>query len=85
MRNIIAFAVAAIGFLLGFYVGGWILFIQPIISACQAFDAGVLTGTIVGITVLKCIFASAVGSIIIWLGCTIAGFIQIGTRKRKRR
>lgn len=84
MKNVIAFVVAGIGFLLGFYVGGWLLFIQPIISACQSFDAGTLTATIIGVTIIKCMLAAAVGSIIIWLGCTLAGVIQlIGGRKRK--
>jgi hypothetical protein len=59
----------------GLYVGGWVLFIQPIIEACQAFDAGTLTGTIVGITVLKCIFASAVGSIIAYVGFLVGGVL----------
>ncbi len=84
MRNVIAFVVAAVSFLGGFYVGGWLLFIQPIISACQAFDEGTLTATIIGVTIIKCMLAAAVGSIIVWLGCTIAGFIQMGSRKRKR-
>jgi len=84
MKNVIAIVVAGISFLLGFYVGGWLMFIQPIISACQAFDAGSLTATIIGVTIIKCMLAAAVGSIIIWLGCTLAGFIQlIGGRKRK--
>lgn len=84
MKDVIAFVFAGISFLLGFYVGGWHLFIQPIISACQDFDAGTLTATIIGMTIIKCMFAAAVGSIIIWLGCTIAGFIQlIGGRKKK--
>ena len=56
----------------GLYVGGWMMFIQPIIEACKAFDAGTLTGLIVGTTVLKCVFASAVGSIIVWIGAVIA-------------
>ena len=56
----------------GLYVGGWMMFIQPIIEACKAFDAGTLTGLIVGTTVLKCIFASAVGGIIVWIGAVIA-------------
>ena len=84
MKNIIAFVVAGTGFLLGFYVGGWLLFIQPIISACQAFDAGTLTATIIGMTMIKCMLAAAVCSIIIWLGCSIAGVIQlIGGHKKK--
>ena len=56
----------------GLYVGGWVMFIQPIIEACMAFDAGTLTGLIVGTTVLKCLFASAVGGIIIYIGSVIA-------------
>ena len=56
----------------GLYVGGWMMFIQPIIEACKAFDAGTLTGLIVGTTVLKCVFASAVGGIIVWIGAVIA-------------
>lgn len=56
----------------GLYVGGWLMFIQPIIEACKAFDAGTLTGLIVGTTVLKCIFASTVGVIIVWIGSSIA-------------
>lgn len=57
----------------GLYVGGWMMFIQPIIEACKAFDAGTLTGLIVGTTVLKCIFASTVSGVIIWIGSAIAG------------
>ena len=56
----------------GLYVGGWMMFIQPILEACKAFDAGTLTGLIVGVTVLKCMFASAVGGIIVWIGSVIA-------------
>lgn len=59
----------------GLYVGGWLMFIQPIIEACKAFDAGTLTGLLVGTTVLKCMFASMVGGIIIWIGSAIAGVL----------
>lgn len=68
----ILFSVSAIG---GLYVGGWLMFIQPIIEACKHFDAGTLTGLIVGTTVLKCIFASAVGCIIVYVGSVIAALI----------
>lgn len=59
----------------GLYVGGWVMFIQPIIEACTHFDAGTLTGLMVGTTVLKCIFASAVGGIIVYVGSVIAALI----------
>ena len=59
----------------GIYVGGWLLFVQPIIEACKHFDAGTLTGLIVGTTVLKCIFAGAVGVVIIYIGSIISAAI----------
>ena len=68
MKKIVGILLMIAGVVGGLYVGGWMMFIQPIIEACQAFDAGTLTGTIVGVTVLKCIFASAVGSIIAHVG-----------------
>lgn len=75
MKKIIGVLLMIAGIVGGLYVGGWMLFIQPIIEACQAFDAGTLTGTIVGITVLKCIFASAVGSIIAYVGFLVGGVL----------
>ena len=58
------------------YVGGWSMFIQPILEACRHFDAGTLTGVIIGTTVLKCVFASAVGSIIVYVGALIASVFK---------
>ena len=57
---------------LGLYVGGWMMFIQPIIEACKAFDAGTLTGLIVGVTVLKCLFAGTISGLIIYVGSVIS-------------
>lgn len=67
-KNIIGIILIVVGIVGGLYVGGWLMFIQPIIEACEHFDAGTLTGAIVGTTVLKCIFASTVGSIIARIG-----------------
>jgi hypothetical protein len=75
MRTVIAFIVAAIFVLLGLYIGGWVLFIQPIIAACMAFDAGTLTATIVGWTVIKCVVAGFVGVTIAAIGCALFTFI----------
>ncbi len=72
MKHIIGLIVFIGSIVGGLYVGGWLMFIQPIIEACKAFDAGTLTGLIVGTTVLKCIFASTVGGVIIWIGSSIA-------------
>lgn len=68
MKKLLGALLIVIGIVGGLYVGGWMLFIQPIIAACKAFDSGTLTGVLVGVTVLKCVFASCVGSIIAYLG-----------------
>lgn len=72
IKNIIAWIVFIGSIVGGLYVSGWLMFIQPIIEACKAFDAGTLTGLMVGTTILKCMFASTVGYMIIHVGTTIA-------------
>lgn len=62
------------GALGGLYVGGWRMFIQPIIEVCKAFDAGTITGMMIGLTVIKCIFASGVGSLIFIVGYYLGMF-----------
>ena len=76
MKKIIGALIIVIGIVIGLYIGGWIMFVQPIIQACMAFDAGVLTGVIVGTTILKCIFASCVGGIIAYIGVWIGSLIM---------
>lgn len=83
MKNIIAFIIAILGIIAGIYVGGWLMFIQPIIAACKAFDAGELTALIIGITVLKCLFATVVGCLIAAAGCYLGGLIQLLGGKSK--
>lgn len=72
MKHIIGWIIFIGSLAFGMYVGGWMMFVQPIIEACKAFDAGTITGLIVGTTVLKCVFAGTVGGIIIYIGSTIA-------------
>ena len=64
------------GIICGLYTGGWIMFIKPIIEACKAFDSGTLTGLIVGVTILKCIFATTVGYMIIYVGAIIGTILK---------
>lgn len=51
----------------GLYVGGWLMFIKPILAAAAAYDAGVLTGMIIAVTTLKCILATSVGFVVCYL------------------
>ena len=59
------------GALLGAYVGGYCMFIQPIFETAKAYDAGLMTGMMVATTVLKCIFATPIGSLIFSIGYII--------------
>lgn len=76
MKNFIGALLIVAGIVGGLYVGGWLMFIQPIIEACKAYDADTLTGMIVGMTVLKCVFAGAVGSVIAYIGIVLGSFIR---------
>ena len=76
MKYVIGWIIFVGSIVLGLYVGGWVMFMQPIIEACKAFDAGTLTGLIVGTTVLKCVFASFVGLIIVYIGMVITTIIS---------
>lgn len=73
MKKFFGYVFVFAGIILAFYVGGWVMFIQPIMDACRHFDAGTLTGAIVGATVLKCVFASTVGTIIAYAGILSGG------------
>lgn len=70
MRKGLAWLILLAGIIGGLYVGGWLMFIKAILFACNAFDIGTLTAVLVGKTIIKCVFASAVGGLI-----TFAGFI----------
>lgn len=74
--NIVSLIIFVGGIAAAIYVGGWSMFIQPIIEACKHFDAGTLTGVVIGTTVLKCIFASAVSSIIIYVSAFVASVLK---------
>lgn len=75
MKEAIGYLLMIIGIVTGLYVGGWLMFIQPILEVCRCFDAGTLTGTIIGVTILKCVFSGAVGSIIAWLGVVLGSVV----------
>lgn len=75
IRTILAILVFAVGLILAVYFGLWVMFIKPIMAACAAFDAGTLTGVIIGKTILKCIFASAAASVILTVFAWIAKII----------
>lgn len=49
--------ICLIGSCVGLYIGIWKMLISSIITACTMFDAGTLTGFVIGFTIFKCVLA----------------------------
>lgn len=75
MKNILGNVVFILSIIAAAYIGLWVMFIDPIFYACSCFDAGMLTGTVIGTTILKCIFASPVAGIIMFIGMLARDYI----------
>lgn len=76
IRDWLGIAVYAISIIIGCYVSIWVMLVEPIIYACQCFDAGTLTATIVGITIIKILLSGFAGTLIMFIGFAIAFFIS---------
>ena len=76
IRDWLGAIVYVISIIIGFYVSIWVMLIGPIIYACQCFDAGTLTATIVGITIIKILLSGFTGILIMFVGFAIAFFIS---------
>lgn len=76
MSKIISNIVAVAAFILGIYVGAWKMTVVSIISLCNAYDDGTLTGILIGTAILKCLFAGASMVVIWYLGSIVAAFIR---------
>lgn len=76
IRDWLDIAMYIISIIAGFYVSIWLMLIEPVIYACQCFDAGTLTATIVGITIIKILLSGFVGVFIMLIGFAIAFFIS---------
>ena len=48
VRTVLGILIMVVGFAIAGYMGIWEMFIGPIIDACKHFDAGTLTGLIIG-------------------------------------
>lgn len=75
MKNIIAIIIIWLGCVLALYVGGWLMFIKSIIDLILGFQAGMVTGSMIALAIIKILFASIVGGIIAYIGFIIAAFI----------
>lgn len=76
IRDLLGDIVYTISIIIGFYVGIWVMLVEPIIYACQCFDAGTLTATIIGITIIKILLSGFAATLIMLVGFAIAFFIS---------
>lgn len=76
MRNFIAVVILIMSIVVAAYVGGWLLFIKPLLAAAAAYDTGVLTGTIIVKTIIKCVCASFAAGVISTIGFLISGAVH---------
>lgn len=71
VKVILAILILIAGIGAAIYYGLWVMFIQAILTACAAFDAGTLTATLVGWTIIKCLLATTVSSLILVVASVI--------------
>lgn len=73
MRETLFWIIIIVGIALGIYDVGWLLFIKPIITVYTAYDAGRLTGSMIGWTIIKClVFAPITAKVIMNVALAIA-------------
>lgn len=74
--NSLSWIVTIGSILLGIYIGGWLLFVSPIISLVLGFQAGSLTAGLIGWSIVKIVSAGFVGTIIGYVGFIIGVSIK---------
>lgn len=67
----------------GLYVGGWLCFIKPIMTVCVAYDAGTLTGAIVGMSIIKILLSGVVVIVVMYIVLFVLIFIDELFKRRK--
>lgn len=68
--------VCVVGSILGgIYIGGWLMFLQPIFEVAAAIDGGTVTAMLIAITVIKCLLASFVATVVMYIGVLIGALI----------
>ena len=67
IRKILFWIFMISSIVLGCYIGVWVMFIKPIMNCCIAFDAGMLTGNMIGLTILSCVFSGGVGTGVMYM------------------
>ena len=75
-RKVIGMSIMIISVLVGFYIGVWELFAEPIIELCKVIDAGELTAKIIGILFVKMCLSGIIGGIISFAGLVFGSWLM---------
>lgn len=76
IKAILALIVLSAGIVAAIYFGLWVMLIKSILTAGVAFDAGLLTGSLLAWTIIKCLFAGSVAWIILSVASWIANILK---------
>lgn len=71
MKTILSIILMIISGILAIYVGGWLMFIMPIVDIINTIKNGV-DAMIIGISIFKMLFASFVAWLILVIGLSIS-------------
>lgn len=85
MGKLIGFIIGICGVIFGLYFGFWVMFVGGLVDIIDAVKAPVTSVSIIGFGVLKMMFASFVGGIIVWAAVALGGLIGLSSTPRRRR
>ena len=75
ISKIMTVAIFIAGVALSVYIGIYQLFIRAVLNVCAAYDGGALTATLIGISIIKIVFAPFVIITILSLSILLATLV----------
>lgn len=85
MGKLIGLVVGICGIVYGIYFGFWVMFIGGLVDIIDTIKAPVTSASIIGFGVLKMMFASFIGALIVWVSVALGGLIGLSSTPRRRR
>ncbi len=76
ISKIMTVAIFIAGVVLSVYIGIYQLFIRAVLNVCAAYDGGALTATLIGISIIKIVFAPFVIITILSLSILLATLVD---------
>lgn len=83
--SVIGRLIMVIGILFGTYLGGWLLLLQPLTTIVVAINSDTLTGWLLFVSCVKCVFAPFVGLMVAYTIALIATYFLTETNYEERK